>query len=117
MEISLLFLLLLPLATPLDVYSPSQQEFEALVTLSKAGILELDELELDDWVDFSAVAADDLARLLGSCKVGFELSGVNLNRGQWKGLVERSRGDDWAPKYISLEDFSKLNETLGSAEY
>jgi len=113
MESSLLLLLLLPLAAPLDVYSPSQQEFEALVTLSKAGILELNTLELEDNVDVSAVSPDDLARLLASCKDGFELSGVALNRGQWKALVERSRGHDWAPKYISLEYFDDLNKTLG----
>ena len=44
------------------------QEFEALVTLSKAGILELNTLELEDNVDVSAVSPDDLARLLASCK-------------------------------------------------
>ena len=44
------------------------QEFEALVTLSKAGILELNILELEDNIDVSAVAPDDLARLLGSCR-------------------------------------------------
>ena len=46
----------------------SNQEFEALVTLSKAGILELNTLELEDIVDVSAVSPDDLARLLASCK-------------------------------------------------
>ena len=46
----------------------SNQEFEALVTLSKAGILELNTLELEDNVDVSAVSPDDLARLLASCK-------------------------------------------------
>ena len=50
-------------------------------------------------------------------RVGFELSGVGLNRGQWKALVETSRGDGWAPKYISLDSFDDLNKTLGSADY
>jgi len=102
-------LLLLPLAAPLDVFSPTQQEFEALVTLSKGGLLDLDNLELEGNVDVSGVPEDDLARLLSSCKDGFELSGVVLTEGQWKALVERSRVDDlWNPKYLSIEDFSEL---------
>ena len=44
------------------------QEFEALVTMSKAGILELNELELEDNVDVAAVAPDDMARLLADCR-------------------------------------------------
>ena len=36
MEISLLFLLLLPLATPLDVYSPSQQVVVIIILLDKS---------------------------------------------------------------------------------
>ena len=44
------------------------QEFEALLTLSKGGLLDLNEIELDDTIDVSAVEPDDLARLLASCK-------------------------------------------------
>ena len=108
------------------------QEFEALLTLSKGGILDLNEIELDDTIDVSAVEPDDLARLLASCKwfdflatslqtilfenirEGFELSGVRLTQPQWKALVEKAyKGDEWAPKYLSLEDFSTMNQTMG----
>ena len=44
------------------------QEFEALLTLSKGGLLDLNVIELDDTIDVSAVEPDDLARLLASCK-------------------------------------------------
>merc|ERR1719336_18688 len=114
MDCSHLLLLLFPLVTSLDVYSPSQQEFEALLTLSKGGLLDLNEIELDDTIDVSAVEPDDLARLLASCKEGFELSGVRLTQPQWKALVEKAyKGDEWAPKYLSLEDFSTMNQTMG----
>ena len=53
------------------IYETFIQEFEALVTLSKAGILELNILELEDNIDVSAVAPDDLARLLSSCRWHF----------------------------------------------
>ena len=114
------------------IYETFIQEFEALVTLSKAGILELNTLELEDNVDVSAVAPEDLARLLASCKwfdflatslqtllfenirEGFELSGVRLTQPQWEALVEKAyKGDEWAPKYLSLEDFSTMNQTMG----
>ena len=42
---------------------------------------------------------------------------MGLNRGQWKALVESSRGENWAPKYVSLDSFDDLNRTLGSADY
>jgi len=114
MDCSRLLLLLFPLVSSLEVYSPSQQEFEALLTLSKGGLLDLNEIELDDTIDVSAVEPDDLARLLASCKEGFELSGVRLTQPQWEALVEKAyKGDEWAPKYLSLEDFSTMNQTMG----
>jgi hypothetical protein len=71
--------------------SPSQQELEAAILLTRSGQLTaLGVIELDDGVSLENVNGTDLARLLGSCQ-GFELAGLDLTEEQWVVLAKRSR--------------------------
>jgi hypothetical protein len=76
---------------PPSLSSPSQQELEAAILLTRSGQLTaLGDIELDDGVSLENVNGSDLARLLGSCQ-GFELAGLDLTEEQWVVLGKRSR--------------------------
>merc|ERR1719150_2726004 len=111
--LSLVIFVLLPLATPIII--GSQQELEELVSLSKAGLVNPNNIELWGYggLNVTTVEPEGLAQLLASCKEGFTLMGLPLTPGQWNALVEKSRGDNWAPKYITLGRIQITMETIG----
>merc|ERR1719228_998380 len=111
--------LLLPLsilcsASHPSISAPSQQEFDAALTLSNAGLLtRLEWLELYPHISFTEVPPTELAILL-SISEGFELSGVELTGDQWREIAVRSRRKDWAPKIFSLEEMGEMKEIWGN---
>ena len=101
----------------IELYSPSQQEFDATLTLVKAGMLTtIEALELDEQDMVASLDPNDLALLLSVCK-GFELTGVELTSAQWRALAQRSRRDDWAPEWISLENTGSEWDNLDDVEF
>ena len=116
-------LLLLPLLPSfsmlgaIELSSPSEQEFEATLTLVKAGVITtIEELELYDQDMVASLDPNDLALLLSVCK-GFELNGVELTSAQWAALAHRSRREDWAPEWISLEDTGSEWDNLDDVQF
>merc|ERR1719153_2082751 len=100
---------------PPSLSSPSQAELDAVLTLSKAGLLtRLTYLELhdDDDLDLDSIPSADLA-ILFSITEEIELIGVDLPSLFWRKLAERSRRSDWAVKSLSIE---KMNEMTGLYE-
>lgn len=101
----------------IELSSPSQQEFNATLTLVKAGMLTtIEALELDEQDMVASLDPNDLALLLSVCK-GFELTGVELTSAQWRALAQRSRRDDWAPEWISLENTGSEWDNLDDVEF
>merc|ERR1712126_483294 len=105
---------ILSLPHPPSLSSPSQAEFNAVLTLSKAGLLtRLTYLELHgDDLDLDSIPSADLA-VLFSITEEIELIGVDLPSLFWRKLAERSRRSDWAVKSLSIE---KMNEMTGLYE-
>merc|ERR1719228_2797424 len=105
---------ILSLPHPPSLSSPSQAEFDAVLTLSKAGLLtRLAYLELHgDDLDLDSIPSADLA-ILFSITEEIELIGVDLPSLFWRKLAERSRRGDWAVKSLSIE---KMNEMTGLYE-
>ena len=101
----------------IELSSPSQQEFTATLTLVKAGMLTtIEALELDEQDMVASLDPNDLALLLSVCK-GFELTGVELTSAQWRALAQRSRRDDWAPEWISLENTGSEWDNLNDVQF
>jgi len=95
--------------TPIAPYvgSPSQEELEALITLTRGGHLRMLEfLGLYETSVLTPEPAKDLALLLSISK-HFELK-TDMTGEQWAELAERSRRYDWAPNTISLQDMTSM---------
>merc|ERR1711962_1960149 len=106
---------ILSLPHPPSLSSPSQAEFDAAITLSKAGILtRLKYLELNNDLnlDLDSIPVEDLA-ILFSITEEIELIGVDLSSNFWRDLARRSKTSDWAVKSLSIE---KMNEMTGLYE-